>query len=92
MVARSLALHRHVEKADPQRDRRVESIKVPEDHVWGAENDTTPLVSTSNRVLVVCGGSNAIVPTSPGQVGSKDHCADVVALFPHANTPKKVEA
>ncbi|SGY80988.1 BQ5605_C009g05430 [Microbotryum silenes-dioicae] len=48
--------------------------------------------STSNRVLVVCGGSNAIIRTSPVQVASKDHCTDAVDLFPHAYTPKKVEA
>ncbi|SGY80952.1 BQ5605_C009g05418 [Microbotryum silenes-dioicae] len=48
--------------------------------------------SASDRDLVARGGSNAIVPTSSGQVGSNDHCADVVPLFPHVNTPKKVEA
>ncbi|SGY80991.1 BQ5605_C009g05431 [Microbotryum silenes-dioicae] len=86
-------LHEHVEKADPQRDGQVESIKVPENHVWGAEDDTTPLVS---RPVREGGGGGGVKCDSSGLarsgvVCSKDHCADVVDLFPHANTPKTVE-
>ncbi|SCZ98148.1 BZ3500_MvSof-1268-A1-R1_Chr3-3g06611 [Microbotryum saponariae] len=79
-------------------DRRVESIKVLEDHA--ITSALTTLVqailekaSTSNRILVVCGGaSNAIIRTSRVQVASKNDCVDAVGLFPHANTPEMVEA
>ncbi|SGY15235.1 BQ5605_C013g07296 [Microbotryum silenes-dioicae] len=99
------ALQAYLEEADSVIDPQVEAIRWPTEvkgaH-WGTEKGMGTFVkriteqikeeAEIDRCLVVCGSSNAIVPTSAGQVRSKDHCADVVLLFPGASTPGKVRS